>query len=102
MAIARARSADMATKHYFSHTQPDGRNVFDILSAQKITWYGAGEIIAWNNYPTLETSIAAANTPVDELAGPQGDRRLDALQLRRRRPRDRRIERQEASGPPST
>jgi uncharacterized protein YkwD len=62
MAIARARSADMATKDYFSHTQPDGRNVFDILSAQKITWYNAGEIIAWNNYPTLETSVAAGNT----------------------------------------
>jgi len=62
MAIARARSVDMATKDYFAHVQPDGRNVFDILSAQKITWYNAGEIIAWNNYPTLETSIAAANT----------------------------------------
>lgn len=62
MAIARARSADMATKNYFSHTQPDGRNVFDIISAQKITWYNAGEIIAWNNYPTLETSVPAANT----------------------------------------
>jgi hypothetical protein len=61
MAIARARSVDMVTKHYFSHTQPDGRNVFDILSGQKITWYNAGEIIAWNNYPTLETSVAAAN-----------------------------------------
>jgi uncharacterized protein YkwD len=62
MAIARARSVDMATKDYFSHTQPDGRQVFEILSAQKITWYYAGEIIAWNNWPTLETSIAAANT----------------------------------------
>ena len=61
MAIARGRSADMAAKDYFSHTQPDGRNVFDILTAKKITWYGAGEIIAWNNYPTLETSVAAAN-----------------------------------------
>ncbi len=61
MAIARGRSADMVAKDYFSHTQPDGRNVFDILSAKKITWYGAGEIIAWNNYPTLETSVAAAN-----------------------------------------
>jgi Cysteine-rich secretory protein family len=61
MAIARARSVDMATKDYFSHTQPDGRNVFDMISAQKITWYNAGEIIAWNNYPTLETSVAAAN-----------------------------------------
>jgi hypothetical protein len=62
MAIARARSVDMATKDYFSHTQPDGRNVFDMISALKITWYYAGEIIAWNNSPTLETSIAAANT----------------------------------------
>ena len=61
MAIARGRSADMVAKDYFSHTQPDGRNVFAILTAKKINWYGAGEIIAWNNYPTLETSVAAAN-----------------------------------------
>jgi uncharacterized protein YkwD len=61
MSVARARSVDMVTKNYFSHTQPDGRTVFSILSAQKITWYGAGEIIAWNNYPTLETSVAAGN-----------------------------------------
>jgi uncharacterized protein YkwD len=61
MAIARGRSADMVAKNYFSHTQPDGRNVFDILTAKKINWYGAGEIIAWNNYPTLETSVGAAN-----------------------------------------
>jgi uncharacterized protein YkwD len=62
MAIARARSVDMATKNYFSHTQPDGRNAFDLISAAKITWYSAGEIIAWNNYPTLETSVQAANS----------------------------------------
>jgi uncharacterized protein YkwD len=62
MAIARARSVDMATKHYFSHTQPDGRMVFDILNAQHIAWYGAGEIIAWNNYPGLELSTANANS----------------------------------------
>ena len=51
MAIARARSDDMIANDYFSHTQPDGRNVFDILTAQHITWYNAGEIIAWNNVP---------------------------------------------------
>jgi uncharacterized protein YkwD len=62
MDIARARSTDMAKKHYFSHTQPDGRNVFDILSANHITWYGAGEIIAWNNYPTLELSTHNADS----------------------------------------
>jgi hypothetical protein len=32
MSIARARSTDMATKHYFGHTQPDGRTVFNILN----------------------------------------------------------------------
>ncbi|HET9345845.1 MAG TPA: CAP domain-containing protein [Candidatus Limnocylindrales bacterium] len=62
MQVARARSVDMATKHYFSHTQPDGRNVFNILSAKGIKWYGAGEIIAWNNYPTLELSTHNANS----------------------------------------
>jgi uncharacterized protein YkwD len=60
MAIARARSNDMVAKGYFSHTQPDGRNVFDILSAQHITWYTAGEIIAWNNYP-MDSTVNAAN-----------------------------------------
>jgi uncharacterized protein YkwD len=60
MAIARARSVDMVTKHYFSHTQPDGRNVFDILTAKGITWYNAGEIIAWNNYP-MDSTASAAN-----------------------------------------
>jgi uncharacterized protein YkwD len=58
--IARARSTDMATKHYFSHSQPDGRNVFDILGGSGIKWYGAGEIIAWNNWPTLADSAVQA------------------------------------------
>jgi uncharacterized protein YkwD len=61
MAIARARSADMAAKNYFSHTQPDGRTVFDILTAKAIKWYSAGEIIAWNTWPTLADSVTAAN-----------------------------------------
>lgn len=60
-AIARARATDMATKNYFSHTQPDGRKVFDLIEEANITWYGAGEIIAWNNWPTLDSSAAAAN-----------------------------------------
>jgi uncharacterized protein YkwD len=59
MAIARARSDDMIAKDYFSHVQPDGRNVFDTLTAQHITWYNAGEIIAWNGMPIDSTSYAA-------------------------------------------
>jgi uncharacterized protein YkwD len=61
MAIARARSADMVDLGYFSHVQPDGRNVFDIIKSNGIAWYGAGEIIAKNNYPTIETSMARSN-----------------------------------------
>jgi len=59
--IARARSTDMATNGYFSHEQPDGRNVFDLISAAGITWYGAGEILAWNTQPTLTESAVAAD-----------------------------------------
>ena len=60
-AIARARSADMARYHYFGHRQPDGRTVFDILDASPITWYGAGEVLAWDTgYPSIDASAAAA------------------------------------------
>jgi uncharacterized protein YkwD len=59
-AIARARSADMVAKSYFSHTQPDGRKVFDLLTARSIKWFAAGEIIAWNNWPTLTDSATNA------------------------------------------
>ena len=58
--IARARSVDMATKGYFSHVQPDGRSVFDFVREAGITWYGAGEIIAWNTWPTIADSAVAA------------------------------------------
>ena len=67
MAIARARSADMAANDYFSHTQPDGRKVFDILGDAGIAWYAAGEIIAWNTYPT-EPTTSVGEQPVDGLA----------------------------------
>jgi len=57
MAIARTRAEVMATNDVMSHEEPDGRNVFDRISDAGLTWYGAGEIIAWNNYPT-EYSVA--------------------------------------------
>jgi hypothetical protein len=60
MAVARARSTNMAVLHYFSHTQPDGKTVFSLLNAAGITWYGAGEIIAWNTNPTFADSALRA------------------------------------------
>jgi uncharacterized protein YkwD len=68
MAIARARSDDMVAKHYFSHTQPDGRNIFNILTGAKVTWYSAGEIIASNNYP-MDLTANTANRQWMNSAG---------------------------------
>ena len=59
MAIAHARAEVMATNDVMSHVEPDGRKVFDRLTDAGITWFSAGEIIAWNNYPT-EYSTAEA------------------------------------------
>jgi uncharacterized protein YkwD len=59
--IAYKRSYDMATKHYFSHRQPDGRTAFDMIDATSITWYSAAEDIAWNNYGDYQGSAIMAN-----------------------------------------
>ena len=59
MAIARDRAEVMAANDQMSHTEPNGQKVFDRLTDAGLTWYGAGEIIAWNHYPT-EYSTAEA------------------------------------------
>ena len=59
-AIAHGRAETMATEDELSHDQADGNNVFDLLSASDVTWYGAGEIIAWNNTAGLTSSAAGA------------------------------------------
>ena len=60
-AIARGRSEDMASKGYFSHQQPDGDWAWDLMTAAGIRWFGAGEIIAWNNWGTLADSATSAS-----------------------------------------
>ena len=60
MAIARDRANVMAANDVLSHSEPDGRTVFDRLNAAGITWYGGGEIIAWNDYATEASSVAAS------------------------------------------
>ena len=67
-------------------TQPDGRDVFDILTANGITWFGAGEIIAQNTTPTLQASTTARTTSGWTRIGTRRHHRLDRLQLCRRRP----------------
>jgi uncharacterized protein YkwD len=59
-ALARERAQYMADTDTFSHTQGDGTNVFDLMTADGITWYGAGEIIAWNTAAALDYSASFA------------------------------------------
>jgi hypothetical protein len=59
MSIARDRAEVMAANDVMSHTEPNGQKVFDRINAAGLTWYAAGEIIAWNNYP-MEYSPAEA------------------------------------------
>jgi len=57
--LARARATFMAKTGTFSHEQ-NGDNVFDMMSDAGITWFGAGEIIAWNTAADLAHSTAFA------------------------------------------
>ena len=46
--VARAHSEDMTRRDFFDHTNPDGLDPFDRLAQDFITYYAAGENIAWN------------------------------------------------------
>ena len=94
-AIARGRSEDMASKGYFSHQQPDGDWAWDLMTAAGIRWFGAGEIIAWNNWGTLADSATSASQSVARLVRALRLADQRELQLLRRRP-GRRRQRQEA------
>lgn len=58
--LARARAQYMAETGIFSHQQANGDDVFDMITDSGMTWYGAGEIIAWNNAEALDYSAAFA------------------------------------------
>jgi uncharacterized protein YkwD len=58
--IAGDRAAYMARTGNFSHTQSNGTDVFDMIVNADITWYGAGEIIAWNTAAALDYSAGFA------------------------------------------
>jgi uncharacterized protein YkwD len=58
--IARSRAAYMARTGDFDHVQSGGVTVFDLIAARRITWYGAGEIIAWNTAAAPGDSAAMA------------------------------------------
>lgn len=60
MAIARQRAETMAATGLLSHQNPDGTDVFDAIAAAGIPWFGAGEVIVWNNWAAEGDSTAQA------------------------------------------
>ena len=59
-ALARARTADMATRHYFGHRSPDGATFLDLMPGYGIAGQLAGETIQENNFPQSATEAARA------------------------------------------
>lgn len=59
VAIARARSNDMARRNYFAHETPDGSDVFTLMRTQKVVFWAAGENLARNNYALPEVPEVA-------------------------------------------
>ncbi|MDQ6906042.1 MAG: CAP domain-containing protein [Chloroflexota bacterium] len=58
--LARARSADMATRRYFGHASPDGTTFLDLMPTYGITGQLAGETIQENNYADSPAEAARA------------------------------------------
>ena len=58
--LARERARYMAATGRFSHTQAGGTSVFDLIDGARISWYAAGEIIAWNTAGRLDSSASFA------------------------------------------
>ena len=71
-ALARVRSNDMATRHYFSHETPDGKYFYDYLKAAGISYAKCGETLAENNYG----EDAATNVAFDGLMNSPAHREI--------------------------
>jgi len=59
-ALARARTADMATRHYIAHRSPDGTTFLDLMPQYGLTGQFAGETIQENNFPQSAVEAARA------------------------------------------
>lgn len=68
VAMATTRADAMAAMDSLSHAGPDGRTTFDAIRASGITWFGAGEVIAFNTAPGEPASTSQA--VADWLASP--------------------------------
>jgi len=60
--IARARCTDMINRNYFSHTTPEGKNIFIILNENAFAWQYAGENIYQCSPAGIGSESAILNT----------------------------------------
>jgi len=53
--VAKSRSSDMANRNYFSHTTPEGKNIYSILIEYGVKYAAAGENIQYASPPSWGT-----------------------------------------------
>ena len=58
--FARSRSADMANRHYFEHTEPGGKSVFDQMRLAGISYSFAAENIHFSEGVRLDKAAESA------------------------------------------
>ena len=58
--LAGERSDDMATRRYFAHVTPEGRNALEMLIERGVNFQYAGETLQMNNYAADQTLAHAA------------------------------------------
>lgn len=63
VAAATMKASDMATKGYFAHQSPDGRQPWDFITAAGYTYVYAGENLAVNFYDSSEVERAWMDSP---------------------------------------
>ena len=61
--IARYKSADMATKNYFSHTSPTYGSPFKMMESFGIRYSSAGENLAYGQKTPQQVMTAWMNSP---------------------------------------
>jgi len=59
--IARSRCSDMINRSYFSHYTPDGKNIFNILKENGVSYVNAGENLGKSTPASSGTPEAFAN-----------------------------------------
>lgn len=64
---AQAKADDMASRGYFAHRSPDGRQPWDWISAAGYAYEHAGENLAVNFYDSEEVVKAWRNSPTHNL-----------------------------------